>query len=90
MDLLQGLESPRFLTMGHTHTQTQTERDREREVERDGERQRETEDRDRDREAGGQIERTETDRQTKKENRVSQSSKILDHCICEFQNHFYT
>ena len=57
---------------------------------RDRERQKTDRDRDRDREAGGQIERTETDRQTKKETRVSQSSKILDHCICEFQNHFYS
>jgi hypothetical protein len=57
---------------------------------RDRERQKTDRDKDRDREAGGQIERTETDRQTKKQNRVSQSSKILDHCICEFQNHFYS
>lgn len=35
MDLLQGLESPRFLTMGHTlNTYTDTNREGERERER--------------------------------------------------------
>ena len=55
-------------------------------------RQRKTEDRDRDRdrEAGGQMEK-DRDRQADKErNSGLPVSKILDHCICEFQNHFYS
>ena len=44
MDLLQGLESPRFLTMGHTlNTYTDTNREGERERETETVRETETE-----------------------------------------------